>query len=250
MSEDFQPKEIIFDDSFLQNSFNVMKNHLLNSLSIQDNKNFEFVILIHNEIDKEKVSFLYGLKNDYDFEITVIRKNELDKYISTFKDKYEFIITSRVDYDDHVYKTVVDDIQKRIDENYEVVLYGLKNGVTIIDGETEARFMTKNYGNRGFFSVFETVILNTKKVENVFNIYSLGNHTKIYETLKNNYRKYGISNEESIKYQFDDTDETRYIWIRHKNSQSFIAKNTLHLTNIVINNLKLSDFGYNPNLTK
>lgn len=251
MSQNFdKPNEVIFGDSFLQDAFKMMKNHLLRSLSIQNNKDFEFVILIHNEIDVNKVNFLYNLEKEYDFKITIIRENKLLEYVNIFKKEYDFIITSRIDYDDHIYKTVVGDTQKKVDENFDIILYGLKNGVTIINGETEARFMTKNYGNCGFFSVFETVIINTKKLENVFDVYSLGNHTKIYKTLKDTYKNYGIQSKDNIKYLCDDTDETRYIWTRHKNSQSFITKNTLHLTDKVIKNLNLSDFGYNPKLVE
>jgi hypothetical protein len=130
------------------------------------------------------------------------------------------------------------------------VLYGLKNGVTIIDGETEARFMSKNYKHKGFFSVFETAIVNTKKIGKVFDIYSLGNHTKIYKTLKENMGKFGVSDENQIKYLCDDTDETRYIWTRHGNSQSFVTNNKIHLTDIVVDGLNFSDFGYYPELAK
>ena len=251
MCENFdRPNDFIFDDHFLQESFLIMKNHLLKSLSIQSNKNFEFIIMIHNEIDIEKVRFLYELKDCYDFKIVILRKNELHDYINQFKEDYDYIITSRIDYDDHIYKTVVDDTQKRIDENYEVILYGLKNGVTVIDGEEEARFISLNYKGKGFFSVFETVIINTKKNKKVFSVYDLGDHTRIYKTLKEKYLTYGLSNIGAIKYLCDDTDETRYIWLRHKKSQSFMLNNTLHLRHIEVKGLNLSDFGYDKNLFK
>ena len=42
MSQNFgKPNEVIFEDSFLQDAFKMMKNHLLRSLSIQNNKDFE-----------------------------------------------------------------------------------------------------------------------------------------------------------------------------------------------------------------
>ena len=154
-----------FDDTKLQYALNILKKHLLKSLSIQTTKNFELVILEKPNLRLED-ELLINLKKHYPFKINAFTKEQLEKYIINQKDFFDFIITSRIDYDDHIYKTVVEETQKRIDINYSVVLYGLKNGVTIIDGEVEAMFMShniKSYKNDGFFSVFLSCILNTKK---------------------------------------------------------------------------------------
>jgi len=247
MSEQFNHSdEELFNESFLIQSYNLMKNHLLQTLSIQTNKNFELIILIHDRVPLQNVKFLYELEEKYNFPITIKRSGALKEYINTFKNQYDFVITSRIDYDDHIYKCVVDDTQKRIDNKYAVQLYGLLNGVSIIDNNTEAHFMTKNYNNQGFFSVFETLILNTHKIDKLFSIYDLGNHTKVCETIKKKYREFDIPNINAIKIEYDKCKDIRYIWIRHKNSQSVLISNKYHCTNNIIRGLNLSDFGYTP----
>ena len=245
MSEQFgKTDDELFEDSFLKNSFDLLKDHLLKTLSNQTNKNFELVILIHDRIPDDKLSFIYDIQFLYDFPITIIRRSELENFVQSFKNGYDFIITSRIDYDDHIYKDVVETTQQRVDEKYSIQLYGLNNGVSIINGETEAHFMSMDYGKSGYFSVFETLIINTKKIQTPFTIYKLGNHAMVCKTLKKDYKNFGVSELSEIKIERDNTNEIRYIWLRHKNSQTAKTRGEYHRTKQIVNNLELNDFGY------
>ncbi len=229
-----------FEDDEISEAAYMLKCHLLKSLSIQTNKNFTLLILSNHNIK--------NLLNGYKFPIEIIKKDELKTYIQKQVDA-DFLITSRIDYDDHIYKSVVDETQKQIDYNYSVILYGLKNGVSIIDGSSDAMFMSYTklpYRNCGFFSVFETLIINTNKIKNLFSIIELGNHTTVCKYIKEHYFEYGISDESQIKIECDDCEEIRYIWLRHPKSISALEKNIYHLTDEKVNNLNFLDFGYQP----
>lgn len=237
--------EELFDQKWLKDSFEMLKKHLIKSLLVQTNKNFELVILIHDEIPIENVLFLYDYAQNFtEFNITVLRKNEIENYTKSFYESYDFIITSRIDYDDHIHKNVVEETQKKIDPNYTLILYGLKNGVSLVDGDTECHFMSMNYNECGFFSAFETLMINTKKYDRGITIYSLGDHSLACKYLIKNYENHGIKDKNEVKILCDDIDETRYIWIRHKNSQLVMQKNKWHNTDIIVENLQLEDFGY------
>ena len=247
MSDQFNhTDEELFNNNFLAHSFDMLKHHLLQSLSIQTRKDFELVTVIHDRIPDDKISFIYEIQNKYDFKVTIVRKSKLEGYIQSFKDGYDFIITSRMDYDDHIHKDVVKEVQSIPDTNYAVQLYGLNNGVTIIDGETEAHFMSMDYGKAGYFSVFETLVINTKVINIPFSIYKLGDHSKVCRTIKDKYAKFGIPSVSSIKIERSKYKETRYIWTRHKNSQIAQTRGEYHRTDKIVNGLNLADFGYTP----
>lgn len=247
MSEQFGKSDSeLFNDEFLKESFDLLKNHLLKTLSIQTNKNFELIILIHDRIPDEKISFIYNIQFNYDFQITIIRKNKLEDFVQSFNSDYDFVITSRIDYDDHIYKNVVETTQKQVDPNYSVQLYGLNNGVSIINGETEPHLMSINYEKVGYFSVFVSLIINTKKIKTLFSVYKLGDHSRICKTMKEEYKKLGIDKISDIKIERDKTNEIRYIWLRHKNSQTVKTLGKYHRTKQIIKNLNLDDFGYAP----
>lgn len=249
MSDQFNhTDEELFNNNFLAHSFDMLKRHLLRSLSIQTCKDFELVILIHNRIPDDKISFIYEIQNEYDFKIIIVRKSELEGYVQSFKDRYDFIITSRMDYDDHIHKSVVEEVQSIPDTNYAVQLYGLNNGVTIIDGETEAHFMSMDYGKAGYFSVFETLVINAKMINIPFSIYHLGNHCTVCRTIRNEYARFGIPSVSSIKIERSKCKETRYIWTRHKNSQIVQTRGEYHKTDKIVNGLNLADFGYTPTI--
>ena len=101
-SQNFEKtNEELFSEKFLSNGFKLVKKNFIKTLENQTNKNFEVIIMIHNDIDIDKIKPLYDIESS--FKISIIRKKDIDKYISEFYDTFDFIITTRLDYDDFVY---------------------------------------------------------------------------------------------------------------------------------------------------
>lgn len=247
MSDQFGKSDTkLFDKGFLLHSLEILKRHLLQSLSVQTCKDFELVVLIHDRVPEDNISFIYDIQGKYDFKITIIRRNALKAYVSSFKGEYDFIITSRIDYDDHIHKSVVKTTQKRVDATYAVQLYGLNNGISLIDGRTDGHFMHKDYEHQGYFSAFTTLIVNTHRVAHPFSIFDLDNHAFVIRTLNERYRSFGIQSPSLIKIETDTETKTRYIWIRHSESQLVKTRKIYHSTNRIVEGLNFADFGYIP----
>lgn len=230
------------NEETLQNGFILLKNHFIKTLQNQLNKNFEIVILIYNELPLQSVSFLNEIECDY--KIHIIHSKDLNKFIYNFYDN-DFIITTRLDYDDFVHKNCVQDVQlAALDTNY-LKLYGLNNGCTMDNNEIPYFFHPKYISiKHDFFSCFETLIVNTKNYKRPINIYHLGNHTKVCEYLIDNYKKFGLDDITQIQTQLDKDEKTKYIWYRHENAVSLIRNNAKHTTNVIINDVNFEDFGY------
>lgn len=241
--------EELFSDAWLQNAFKLTKNHFIPTLENQTNKNFEIVFLIHNDIPFEKVEELNRINTPIKFHI--IRNKDLDVFLNTYKDKTDLLITSRLDYDDNIHKSVVDDIQKYAIENFDkITIYGLNLGSTIKDGEFIAyeKNIPKYEGNQGFFSIMETLILPSNMCESYFSIYKLGNHTNVIPYLKENAELLGIQKLNNDFFHKDTSNEIKYLWVRHDMSQSVMANGIWHTSDKKVPlNLK-DDFGYQPHI--
>lgn len=241
--------EELFSDAWLQNAFKLTKSHFIPTLENQTNRNFEVVFLIHDDIPFEKVEALERIDTSVRFHI--IRNKYLDVFLNTYKDKTDFLITSRLDYDDNIHKSVVDDIQKYAIENYgKITIYGLNLGSTIKDGEYTAykRDIPKYEGNQGYFSIMETLILPSNMCESYFSIYKLGNHTNVIPYLRENAESLGIQKLNNDFFYKDTSDEIKYLWVRHNMSQSVMANGIWHTSDEKVSlNLK-DDFGYQPQM--
>ena len=241
--------EELFSDAWLQNAFKLTKSHFIPTLENQTNRNFEVVFLIHDDIPFEKVEALERINTSVRSHI--IRSKNLDGFLNTYKDKTDLLITSRLDYDDNIHKSVVDDIQRYAIENFDkITIYGLNLGSTIKDGEFTAykRDIPKYEGNQGYFSIMETLILPSNMCESYFSIYKLGNHTNVIPYLRENAESLGIQKLNNDFFHKDTSDEIKYLWVRHDMSQSVMANGIWHTSDEKVSlNLK-DDFGYQPHI--
>lgn len=238
--------EELFSDEWLNNGYKLLTNHFIPTLENQTNKNFEMIFLIHNEIPIEKVQMLNTIETTIKFHI--LRLDELENFLNQLKATIDILITSRLDYDDNIHKCVVDDIQKyAINNPKKITIYGLNKGATIVDGETNAYLKKiKEYeiGNSGYWSAMETLILPNVMSNKLFSIYSLGNHTKVIKTLKEKYKEMGIYTLNDDYYHKDTSNDIKYLWVRHKQSQSVIVQNIWHTTDIKVDVNLFDNFGY------
>lgn len=230
------------NEETLQNGFTLLKNHFIKTLQNQTNKNFEIVILIYNELSLQNVSFLNEIKCDN--KINIIHSKDLNKFIYNFYNN-DLVIQTRLDYDDFVHKNCVQDVQlSALDTNY-LKVYGLNNGCSMSDDEIcyfhRPKYVNPNFG---FFSCFETLIINTKNYKKPINIYGCEQHTKICKTLVCEYKKFGLDNKSQVQTEIDKDEKTKYIWYRHDNAVSLMHNNRKHLSDIVVNDVNFEDFGY------
>jgi hypothetical protein len=194
----------------------LMIKYLYTSLNNQSNLNFTHVILIHDELPDEYIKKLYNIPTKFDK--IIIKKNELSNIIKPLYDECDFLITSRIDDDDMIYFNAVDDVQKIINENTTIKIYGYQNGCTMIDGSNEL-YSFKKTTNSGMIAILLSLIINTKKV-NPLTIYGLGNHTKIKNKILENYSKFGIDKLPTDFWHPNLTINPAWIYVRHKKSDS------------------------------
>lgn len=245
LSDNFNhTNEELFSKEWLENAFSLTEKHFIRTLENQTNKNFEIIFVIHNEIDYKRVSKLENLSNV--FQIHVLRKNKLENFFT--KVDCDTLITSRLDYDDNIHKSVVNDIQNYVQENpNKIIIYGLNTGATVVDGEVNTFLREKSgyeINETGYWSAMETLVLPKELILKPFSIYALGNHSAVVREMKENFQKYGITSLNSDFFHKDTSDEVKYLWVRHKQSQSVLERNIWHTTNQeVFLNLK-ENFGY------
>ena len=124
-------KEKLFDQDLLDKGINIFKQYTLKSLENQSNKNFEIIMMIHNEIDlnHKSIQQLYKIKSD--IKINVLRKNEINSFIENNFINIKYLITTRIDHDDLIYNGAVEEIQSKCNENIPLFYNGYDRLITM-----------------------------------------------------------------------------------------------------------------------
>lgn len=230
--------ENIFSDGWKKMSFNMAKRHIIPTLENQTNQNFITVFLVSRYITAKDIARIKSLSDKLKINVSYLDEfNDEIRKIDT-----DYLITSRLDYDDHVYNNCVEDIQNFVKSKskFDAQLWGLGNGVSIIDGEQDAYLMYEFpyiKKDEGLAAPMATLILKKTAVPFYFDIYKLGFHTELVMNILAAQRHYfGKIIAETpaqiyTQHSFSDID---YIWIRHKHSASAIVENIYHTTNIKV----------------
>lgn len=212
------------------------------SLKFQTNQNFEHILLLHKDCPKVIIERLECL------DVTLTFENNANKYIKS-KDvsMYDYLITTRLDDDDMLYKNAVKDIQTFSNIKFRVV--GFQNGCTLEYKKNRPFIFSSNYANKGMIALGMSLIQNLNlypKVE--YTIYS-GDHTKfknvIIDKICDSYMldKNDSYFETEIFWKCIKKDYPLFIYTRHKKSDSYrkakIKK--LHFTTIAFNYNFLKD---------
>lgn len=176
---DMIEREQLFNDDFLNKGFEIFRKYTLKSLENQTNKNFEIIILIHDEID-DNISSIQKFKVlNSTIKINVIRFNELRKFILNNIKGFDYLITTRMDHDDIIYNDAVEEIQNKCNKNIPFYYNGYDRLITMINDDYENCYkFYPNYNGDGAINIFQSVILNLKYTKEIkYNIFSLS-HTK------------------------------------------------------------------------
>ena len=215
----------VLDINFLATQLPLAKNNGLRSLENQTSKNFELIFLMNDKyfLDKKYEFIFTELKASVTVPVRFVKDSEMPSLFEEAYNKYDFVIQTRIDFDDFVFKGAVADTQNKVNECNDILSYGYCKGYTYIYGE-----LFSFYGyveGSGHHSTFPSLILKSsfaKKIPYV-SIYRFPHalvHYKLKEFLESN----GIEFSESMFQQNHSIDA--FIYYRHEASQQLLVTNT------------------------
>lgn len=215
----------VLDVDFLATQLPLAKNNGLRSLENQTNKNFELVFLMNDKyfLDKKYEFIFTKLKESVTVPFIFVKDSEIPSLFEEAYSKYDFVIQTRMDFDDFVFKEAVDDTQNKINDCNHILSYGYCKGYTYVYGEL---FSSHGYvEGSGHLGIFSSLILKSsfaKKIPDIF-IYKFPHalvHYKLKEFLESN----GVEFSENMFQQNHSIDA--FIYYRHEFSQQLLVTNT------------------------
>lgn len=253
----------IYDVDFLSKQLPLTKN-ALGSLENQTNENFELIFALHpNFFVDPKYEFIFStLKDSTTLPIKFMKNvggshlftpklnREVASLIEDSIKEYDFVITSRIDFDDFIYKGAVEDIQSKINECDDVLAYGYSKGYEYSCGELYP--FLRLWSGMGHQGILQSLILKSSFAKEMpcFTVENFNHHI-----LKNELKKFlednGVKFLEKMFQQNSSTNAV--IYFRHNFAWTVsIRKNVLedlskqqHLTTANITKKQLEDeFGF------
>ena len=221
----------IYDPNFLFKQL-ALANNILSSLENQTNKNFDLVFMVNsNFFENPKYEFIFStLRNGTTLPIKFVKipqeiksseggsfllydKSEIPSLIKVALNEYDFVIQTRMDFDDFIFKDAVADTQSKVNECNRVLLYGYCKGYLYALGELRTHINL--WSERGHNSPFQSVILDSSAAGEM----PLININKFYhdifkKMLKEFLEKNGIEFSENMFQQ--NTSTRAYIYYRHE----------------------------------
>lgn len=230
----------LFDNENLLNAAKIFEKYTLKSLENQTNKNFEIILMIHNEISYEHISISYLNSIKSNIKINIIRYNDINNFIVNSLKNEKYLITTRMDHDDLIYNYAVEEIQNKCNDNIDCYYNGYDKVITMINNDYENAYKFYPNYNNGSIGIFQSLIINRDKINKVITISHLGNHTQQKENFKNIF----INNNLVYKDEFFNINhlEDSCIYIKHNFNISVMIHPDLnkkwHRSNIKINQSK------------
>lgn len=203
----------IFDTDFLATQVSLAKNNLLKSLENQTNKNFEICFLANDRYFAEpKYEFiLKELGDSPTVPIKFIKRG--DHSVQDAYNDYDFVIQTRVDFDDFMRKDVVADTQSKVAECDSILSYGYSKGYTYFNEELY-NFPVPGYAQSGQMSTFQSWIIKSSFAKKIPPVSAYPcEHTKTKPFLKDLLAKNGFEFSENM-YQNNITANA-FIYFRH-----------------------------------
>ncbi|MBD3879680.1 MAG: hypothetical protein SR1Q5_08405 [Quinella sp. 1Q5] len=211
----------IFDVNFVSEQVLLAKNNVLKSLENQTNKNFEIIFLVNDKyLSEEKYGFIFTeLKSGITLPIRFMRSNTLRELIQGAYNSYDFVISTKIDYDDFAYKNAVADTQNKVEECDRILSYGYNKGYVYFDKELYPFYDLYEKNGMAHASIFQSLILESSFAKNLpyVNAYSFG-HAKVKSLLKAFLEKNGVEFSEKM-FQYNDSDNA-FIFFRHDATSS------------------------------
>lgn len=231
-------KNKLFDDEILSNGVDIFKHFCLPSLENQTNKNFETILMIHDDIDWNNPSIekLCSLAVNSSISLIVAKYSAVHQILLRSFTHCNYFITSRIDHDDMIYNNAVEDAQSLINPKIPYIYNGYLNGITMKNDEyNDAHIFNADYHGEGSISIFQSLIINRTLSKNCINIYELGSHTQGKTAFKKLYE--GLEYKDS--YFNLNTIENAYVYCQHDFNHSSFVHNALienwHRSDVLVN---------------
>ena len=205
----------IYDTDFLAKQLVLAKNNALSSLDNQTNKNFDLVFILNVKFfDNPKYEFIFTeLQNGTALPVKFIKNAEQPRLVRDAMNDYDFVIQSRMDFDDFVYKDAVAETHAQVDDCADLLSYGYCKGYIYAYGELYPQYNT--WEELGHQSILQSLILKSSFAKNLPFIGAYGhNHGRVKTVIKEFLAKNGVEFAERMFRQ--NTTTNAYIYFRHE----------------------------------
>ena len=228
----------ILDVDFLSKQLPLV-NNMFRSLENQTNKNFELIFISHPVFFEDKkyefifsrlrdstslpLRFMANPKKSWNFDPQFSK--ELFSLLNSAADNYDFVITTRMDFDDFIFKGAVDEAQGKINECDNLLVYGYNKGYDYIYGELYPWHIT--WGRQGNVGIFQSLILKSSfaKTMPCFCIENFA-HNRIKPQLKAFLEENNVEFSENMVQL--NTSTRNFIYFRHDFSQEHLVHNPVN----------------------
>lgn len=207
-------------------------SNVFRTLENQTNKNFEVIFLMNPVFfDNPRYEFLFSeLKKATTLPLKLIKSgtmNVITENTLNELDDEDFIIHSRMDFDDFVYKDAVADTQSKVNECENVLCYGYCRGYSYLEGDLLPHYYLFN--GLGHLGILQSLIVKASFAKKLpmFSVY-LGSHNKFKNSLKNFLAKNGVEFSENMFQQ--NTSTNAYIYFRHECARFVLTQNRINPT--------------------
>ena len=217
----------VLDVEFLKTQLSLTKN-ALRSLENQTNKNFEVIFTLNDKIflngirDKKYDVIFSTLKDSTVLPVKFENKFDTDAFVKIALNEYDFVIQSRIDFDDFIFKDAVADTQSKVDECENILAYGYCKGYTYLYGELYPYYYLWN--GVGHLGILQSFILKSSAVKKM-PLMGIGGfyHDRFKTMLKAFLDRNSIAFSENMFQQNNSTNA--FIYFRHEFSQEQLSKN-------------------------
>lgn len=240
------PDEALFVPSRLDDMLDKLQYRLVASLENQTSKDFELVLMIHNNIDDALINKVLSRLNTT-LRVKVVRKENLNPYIDEVTFPGEMIITTRIDGDDLVYSGFVADVQSYVCGGREYGLWGLCGGATIMNDENVCYYWPERScckSKTGYHSIGVTFYYLKKSGVKITNVYDLGNHRFVVSELENRYKELGFRTTPDVFFDPVNDKSVKCLYVGYGNNDSLKTGKRWHYTNKVVHMDLLKEFNY------
>lgn len=211
-----------------------LTKNVLSSLENQTNKNFEVIFLANGKFfDNPKYEFVFltlrdattlpikfvsipqTMKCGEGGSFSLYDASEMPQLVKDALNKYDYVIQTRIDFDDFIFKDAVADTQSKVNDCNNILLYGYCKGYTYVSGELYNH--NSLWRGTGHNSMFQSLILKSSAVKEMPFININKFYHDIFKTmLKEFLEKNGVAFSESMFQQ--NTSAIAYIYYRHETS--------------------------------
>ena len=208
----------IYNEDYILNGIRVMKKYLFPALENQSCKDFIWVLMIGDKANLTYIEKIIDFNNSFVYKI--IYQKDIKGYIREKSKGFNYLITTRIDYDDGIYFDAVNDVRKVIKMKKPIFLHGFNRGLYFFEFNGKYYDYYHNYNNDGVMSIFFSLIINLNEVDDAYSILDLGDHRYIRKKLIKEYKSFGINKLEYEPSIFDERPN-KFIYVRQKYSGSF-----------------------------